>query len=138
MRTEHAALVASSLHLRQEQVEAVAALFDEGCTLPFIARYRKERTGSLDEVDLAAIRDRMAALAELDRRRNAVRASLEERGLLLPELGRALDAAKSLTEVEDLYLPFRPKRRTRASVARERGLEPLADLLWAQKGILPL
>ncbi len=138
MRTDHAALVASSLHLRQEQVEAVAALFDEGCTLPFIARYRKERTGSLDEVDLAAIRDRMAALAELDRRRNAVRASLEERGLLLPELGRALDAAKSLTEVEDLYLPFRPKRRTRASVARERGLEPLADLLWAQKGILPL
>ena len=138
MRTDHAALVASSLHLRQEQVEAVATLFEEGCTLPFIARYRKERTGSLDEVDLAAIRDRLETLGELDRRRDAVRASLEERELLSPELRRALDAARSLTEVEDLYLPYRPKRRTRASMARERGLEPLADLLWAQKGLLPL
>lgn len=138
MRTDHAVLVASSLHLRQEQVEAVASLFEEGCTLPFIARYRKERTGSLDEVDLAAIRDRLETLAELDRRRDAVRASLEERNLLSPELAQALNAARSLTEVEDLYLPYRPKRRTRAAVARERGLEPLADLLWAQKGLLPL
>ena len=113
---------------------ATAELLGSGATVPFIARYRKEATGSLDEVAVATVRDRMAQLAELDKRRGAILASLAERGLLDDELGRRVAGVDSLPVLEDLYLPHRPKRRTRGMVARERGLEPLAKALLAQTG----
>ena len=130
--------VARELGLRNGQVEAVGALLRDGATVPFIARYRKEATDSLDEVAIGAIRDRLSRLAELDKRRAAIVDSLRERGLLDPELAAALRAAATLTALEDLYLPFRPKRRTRATMARERGLEPLARLLFAQDPARPV
>ena len=126
--------VASALALRPKQVQAVAALLTEGATVPFIARYRKEATGSLDEVVLAAIRDQLVALAELDKRRETIVASLKERGLLSTELAQRIASARVRAELEDLYLPFRPRRKTRASAARERGLEPLADAITADDG----
>jgi protein Tex len=122
--------VAGELELRPTQVEAVAALLDDGATIPFVARYRKEATGSLDEVVLTRVRDRLTALRELEKRREAIVRSLGERDLLTTELHTALQAAATPAEIEDLYLPFRPKRRTRATMAREKGLEPLADLLF--------
>ena len=128
----HTAQVAGELRLRPAQVEAVASLLAGGATVPFIARYRKEATGELDEVAIAAIRDSLARLAELDARRDAILASLKERDLLTPDLEAKLLAAGTLAKLEDLYLPFRPKRRTRAMVAREKGLAPLAELLLAQ------
>jgi uncharacterized protein len=112
-------------------------LFSQGCTIPFIARYRKEATHSLDEVDLTNIRDLWHSLEDLDKRRKAIVESLEKRDLLTKELEKKLRDAPSLTTLEDLYLPYRPKRKTRASVAREQGLEPLAQVLFAQKGIDP-
>jgi len=132
MNTGHLQAVAAELSLSPQQVQATAALFDEGCTVPFIARYRKEATGSLDEVAITDIRDRLQQLADLDKRRESMLDSLTERELLTPELKAKLLAADTLTRLEDIYLPFRPKRRTRAMIARERGLEPLADLLLAQ------
>ena len=135
--SDHASLIAGELGIRAQQAEAVIRLLDEDATIPFIARYRKEATGSLDEVAVTAVRDRLAALRELDKRREAVLASLEERELLTPELRARLEAADALTVLEDIYLPYRPKRRTRASMARERGLEPLADLLVRQDRSLP-
>ena len=135
--SDHASLIAGELGIRAQQAEAVIRLLDEDATIPFIARYRKEATGSLDEVAVTAVRDRLAALRELDKRREAVLASLEERELLTPELRARLEAADALTVLEDIYLPYRPKRRTRASMARERGLEPLADLLVRQDRALP-
>jgi uncharacterized protein len=130
--------VAAELSLKPAQVRAVAELFEQGGTTPFIARYRKEATGSLDEVAIAAIRDRMEELAALDKRRAGMLSSLEERGLLTEKLRQALEHAQDKATLEDLYLPFRPKRRTRAAVARERGLEPLAELLLRQRGADPL
>nr|WP_321465304.1 Tex family protein [uncultured Desulfobulbus sp.] len=132
--TNHAHRIARKLQLTQQQVQTVTDLLDDGATIPFIARYRKETTGSLDEVQLSAIRDLQAELAELDRRRSSILSSLEERDLLSTELHAAVTAAPDLATLEDLYLPFRPKRRTRAQKARERGLEPLAQLLFSQKG----
>jgi uncharacterized protein len=126
--------IAGELSLSASQVAAVAKLVEEGATVPFIARYRKEATGSLDEVAVAAIRDRLEELAELDKRRDAMLASLEERGLLTAELKADLEKAQDKARLEDVYLPFRPKRRTRASMAREKGLEPLALALMAQLG----
>lgn len=133
MRAHHER-IARALSLEPRQVEAAARLLEDGATVPFIARYRKEATSSLDEVAIAAIRDQLATLAELDRRRTAIVRSLQERDLLSPELERQLARAQTRAELEDLYLPYRPKRRTRASVARERGLEPLADALCDQDG----
>lgn len=114
------------------QVAATAQLFAEGATVPFIARYRKEATGELDEVQVTSIRDRLEQLRAIDDRRAAILASLKERNLLTAELEKAIQAADSLTALEDIYLPFRPKKRTRATIAKEKGLEPLADLLLAQ------
>ncbi|MEM9459294.1 MAG: Tex family protein [Myxococcota bacterium] len=131
MRAHHER-IARALSLKPQQVEAVARLLEDGATVPFVARYRKEATSSLDEVAIAAIRDQLATLAELDRRRTTIVRSLQERDLLSPELERQLAGAQTRAELEDLYLPYRPKRKTRASVARERGLEPLADALCAQ------
>jgi len=130
----HCPRIAGELSLSLPQVVAVARLVDEGATVPFIARYRKEATGSLDEVVVAAIRDRLGDLAELDKRREAILASLDERGLLTAELKAAVDKAPDKARLEDIYLPFRPKRRTRAMMAREKGLEPLAKALMAQQG----
>lgn len=124
--------ISKELKLTPAQVKAVLSLFDDGCTVPFIARYRKEATGSLDETVITAIRDRAARMAELDKRRAAILDSLAERNLLTDELRAAVAAAPTMTALEDVYLPWRPKRRTRASIAAEKGLTPLADLLMAQ------
>ena len=124
--------IARELHLAGEQVEATVGLLDDGATVPFIARYRKEHTGSLDEVGITSIRDRLSQLRELRDRREAILASLEKRGLLSEELRKAVLCAESMAVLEDAYLPYRPKRRTRAAVARERGLESLALRLWGQ------
>lgn len=121
------------LALRRSQVERTVALFDEANTLPFIARYRKEVTGGLDEMQLAAFREQLNALRRLDERQETVVKTIEEQGKLTPELAEAIEAAETLQEVEDLYLPYKPKRRTRAQVARERGLEPLAEWVLAQE-----
>ena len=129
--SENLATIARELQITSKQVEATANLLGEGATVPFIARYRKEATGSLDEVAVAAIRDRLAQLEELDKRRQAIINSLKERSLLTAELESKIVAARSLVELEDVYLPFRPKRRTRASIARERGLEPLARGIYS-------
>ena len=126
-------VVSDELHLTLRQVEATAALLNEGATVPFIARYRKEATGSLDEVVITTIRDRLAQLEELDKRRQAILKSLEEQGHLTDALKQKVVAAESLAVLEDVYLPYRPKRRTRATVAREKGLEPLAHCLFAQE-----
>lgn len=114
-------------------VNAVAELLAEGATLPFIARYRKEMTGSMDEVMIANIRDRLEQLRELDKRRETIIASVEKQGKLTPELMGAIVAATTIAELEDIYLPYKPKRKTRASVAKERGLEPLAQKLFNQE-----
>ena len=124
--------IARELHLTGEQVEATVGLLDDGATVPFIARYRKEHTGSLDEVAITSIRDRLSQLRELRDRREVILASLEKRGLLSQELRKAVLAAESMAVLEDTYLPYRPKRRTRAAIARERGLESLALRLWGQ------
>jgi uncharacterized protein len=110
-------------------------LLEEGATVPFISRYRKEMTGSLDEVQIAAIRDRVEQLKELDKRREAILKSLTEMEKLSPELKKLINAATTLSLLEDIYLPYRPKRKTRASVAKEKGLQPLADLILEQNGI---
>ncbi|MCF7935271.1 MAG: RNA-binding transcriptional accessory protein [Synergistales bacterium] len=130
--------IAEELLLEHWQVEAVLRLMDEGCTIPFITRYRKEATGSLDEVDITRIRDRNDALAALDERKERILRSLRERELLSDELERAIAGAGTLQVLEDIYLPYRPKRTTRAARARERGLEPLALLLWEQSGHDPV
>src|SRR5258706_9048148 len=121
-----------TLGLPPSGVAAVIALLDEGNTVPFIARYRKERTGGLDEVQIRAVEERRAYLVELEDRRAAILASITEQGKLTPELEAKLKSATSKSELEDLYAPYRPRRKTRASVARERGLEPLAHKILAQ------
>jgi uncharacterized protein len=132
MLNEYHGRIATELLLSPRQVEATANLLDDGATVPFIARYRKERTGSLDEVAIASIRDRLEQLRQLGERREAILASLTERELLTDDLKAAIDDAETMAELEDLYLPYRPKRRTRAMIARERGLEPLAETLLEQ------
>ena len=132
-------VLAQEFHLRREQIDQTVALIDEGATIPFIARYRKERTGSLDDQILREIFDRLNYLRNLEKRKEEIRASITEQDKMTEALSRAIDAAKTLVEAEDLYRPYRPKRKTRASVARARGLETLAQLLLAQKpGVDPL
>ena len=126
---EHVLLLAAELKIKVFQVAATAQLFAEGATVPFIARYRKEVTGELDEVQVLAIRDRLEQLRTIDERRAAILSSLKERNLLTPELEKSVLGADTLTALEDIYLPFRPKKRTRATIAKEKGLEPLADLV---------
>jgi len=133
MNEKHLLKITQELNLRPRQVAATAVLLDDGSTVPFIARYRKEATGELDEVQITAIRDRLEQLGELDTRRDSILASLKERDLLTPELQAKIEAAETLSTIEDIYLPFRPKKRTRATIAKEKGLEPLADLLFAQE-----
>ena len=119
----------ASLNIPLHQVEAAAKLLGEGATVPFIARYRKEATGSLDEVQITSIRDELDRLKAIDERRASIKKSLQERNLLTAELEGKLDAAESLSKLEDVYQPFKPKRRTKATIAKERGLEPLAEFI---------
>jgi uncharacterized protein len=133
MNEAHIQKIAGELKVSPRQVLATAKLFAEGATVPFIARYRKEATGSLDEVAVTNIRERLLSLAELDQRREAILKSLAERNLLTDQLKADIAAADNITRLEDIYQPFRPKRRTRAMIAKEQGLEPLADLLFQQQ-----
>jgi protein Tex len=130
------ARIASELKVQPRQVAATARLFAEGATVPFIARYRKEATGSLDEVAITTIRERMLSMAEFDQRRDAIIKSLEERNLLTDALKGAIAKAETVTALEDIYQPYRPKRRTRAIIAKEQGLEPLTDLLFNGQGTI--
>jgi protein Tex len=125
-------LIAGKMGLHEWQVENVLRLLDDGATIPFISRYRKEMTGSLDEVKLLHIKDEYKRLKELDARRESVIKSIEEQDKMTPELRQKLEAALTMAEVEDIYLPYRPKRRTRATIAREKGLEPLAAIIMQQ------
>ena len=125
--------LAAEFGLKAGQVEKTVALIDEGNTIPFIARYRKEVTGSLDDTVLRDLNDRLTALRNLEKRKEEVSALIAAQEKMTPEIQAAIDNAKTITEVEDIYRPFRPHRKTRASVARERGLEPLAELLMAQE-----
>ena len=125
--------LARELNLRPEQVEKTVALIDEGNTIPFIARYRKEVTGSLDDSVLRTLDERLKTLRNLEKRKEEVRGLIDAQGKLTPEVSAAIEGAVTVTEVEDIYRPYRPKRRTRASIARERGLEDLAVLLFAQE-----
>ena len=124
--------ISAELGITAQQVRATSTLLEEGATVPFISRYRKEATGSLDEVQVAAIRDRLEQLKELDKRREAILKSIEEQGKLTPELKKAIDQAETMARLEDIYLPYKPKRKTKASVAKEKGLEPLATRIFAQ------
>ena len=127
--------IAQELHVTDRQVTDTAMMIAEGATVPFIARYRKEVTGSLDEVAITAIRDRLQQLEELESRRTAILKSLTERNLLTPELDEKIYSAETMSVLEDIYLPFRPKRRTRATIAREKGLELLAEKLFVQENM---
>ena len=135
MNEKHIAKISGELGITARQIQATADLLNEGATVPFIARYRKEVTGSLDEVAITSVRDRLNQLMELDERREAILKSLEERGQLTDELKEKILAAETMAVLEDIYLPYRPKRRTRATVAKEKGLEPLAQRLFAQEEI---
>ena len=138
MNETHIPKIAQELGLISKQVQATADLLNEGATIPFIARYRKEATDSLDEVAITAVRDRLNQLMELDKRREAILKSLEERGQLTDELKEKILSAETMVVLEDIYLPYRPKRRTRATVAKEKGLEPLAQLLFTQDDMDPV
>lgn len=131
----YALQIAEELHLTEEQVRNTLALLEGGATIPFISRYRKEATGSLDEVQIGQIRDLHLRYVELDKRRAAIIDSVSEQGKLTPELEAQFNAALTLSELEDLYLPYRPKRKTRATVAVEKGLEPLAKLISTQRQV---
>src|SRR5450631_4776529 len=130
--------IAGQIDVPLKGMSAVIELLDEGSTVPFIARYRKEVTGNLDEVQIRDIQEKLEYFRELEDRRETVLASIQEQGKLTPELKAKIDAALEKTELEDLYLPYKPKRRTKASIARDKGLEPLALFLWDQSDATPL
>src|SRR5438309_5612886 len=124
--------IAEELGVREHQVAAAISLLDGGATVPFVARYRKEATGALDDTQLRTLEERLRYLRELDERRAAILDSISQQGKLDDALKRAIDAADTKARLEDLYLPYRPKRRTKAQIAREAGLEPLAEVLLAR------
>src|SRR5256885_1512975 len=126
--------IAQALSVPLKSLVATIGLLDEGGTVPFIARYRKEATGNLDEVQIREIQEKIEYFRELEDRRETVLSSIGQQGKLTPELKARILAALEKTELEDLYLPYKPKRRTKASIAREKGLEPLALYLWEQSG----
>lgn len=130
-------LIATELHLSEHAVENTLKLLDEGCTIPFISRYRKERTEGLDEVQITAISDRAERLMEIQKRKETILKTINEQGKLTPELEKRIRNCWELTTLEDIYLPYKPKRRTRAQVARELGLEPLANLIFMQREANP-
>ena len=126
-------ILSQELGQKQEYVENVVTLIDEGNTIPFIARYRKETHGAMDDTTLRNLQTRLEYLRNLQQRREEVKNSIENQGKLTEELSAAIDAAATLAEVEDLYRPYKQKRRTRATVAKEKGLEPLAELILMQE-----
>ncbi|ERJ58280.1 Tex family protein [Sphingobacterium paucimobilis] len=128
----HEIIISNELSLTDRQVRTTIELLDEGATVPFISRYRKELTGSLDEVQITAIRDRIQQLRDLDKRREVILKSIEDQGKLTPELEQQIKEVATMAALEDIYLPYKPKRKTRASVAREKGLQPLAEFILAQ------
>jgi uncharacterized protein len=130
--TDHINKIAQELKLSNEQVGNTVSLLNEGATVPFIARYRKEVTGSLDEIQITHIRDRMDQLQALDKRREAILNSIREQEKLTPEIEKQINEAETMAELEDIYLPFKPKRKTRATIAKAKGLEPLAKMIMAQ------
>jgi len=130
--------IAQELAVREEQVAAAVALLDDGATVPFVARYRKEATGGLDDAQLRTLDERLRYLRELEERRTVILNSIREQGKLDDVLEAAIRIAESKGRLEDIYLPFKPKRRTKAEIAKEAGLEPLADLLLAQPERDPL
>jgi uncharacterized protein len=132
MNKRYVTLIAQLLQVKEWQVENAVTLFAEGATIPFISRYRKEATGSMDEVQVAEIKHRMGVYEELDDRKTTVLKSIEEQGKMTDELCGKIEACVVMSELEDIYLPYRPKRRTRASIAKEKGLEPLAELIMKQ------
>ena len=132
-QTIFAKLIAQSLNLGIEAVGNTLSLLEEGCTIPFISRYRKERTGALDEVQIAAISDENERLKEIQKRKETVIKTITDQGKMTPELQKRIEQCWESTELEDIYLPFKPRRRTRAQVAREQGLEPLAQILLLQR-----
>ena len=133
METKHIEIISKTFSLAGWQVENTLRLLQDGSTIPFISRYRKEATGSLDETQVSDVRDNHTKLVEMDKRRETILNSIEEQGKLTDELKQKIMEANSMTELEDLYLPYRPKKKTRASVAREKGLEPLAEIIMNQK-----
>lgn len=133
--TNYARSIAKALGLPEKQVSNTLELLDSGATIPFIARYRKEATGTLDEIQITQIRDMKERLVEIDKRRASIIDSIEEQGKMNAELKKKLENANSLTELEDLYLPFKPKRKTKASIAIEKGLEPLAIVIYDQSSV---
>jgi protein Tex len=134
MHSIHLDRISNETDLNRKHIAAVVSLLADGATVPFIARYRKEATGSMDEVSVITVRDRLEQLEKLDERREAILRSLTERELLSKELESRIQSASTLASLEDIYLPFRPRRRTRATIAREKGLEPLARRILLQKG----
>ena len=128
-------IISSELGISERQVANTVALLDDGCTIPFISRYRKERTGGLDETQVEAIFKRNEYYNELQSRKTTILAAIEKQGKLTPELESVIRNTWNLNDLEDIYLPYKPKRRTRAAVAREKGLEPLAKIIFAQKSI---
>ncbi|MEJ2156405.1 MAG: Tex family protein [Desulfobacteraceae bacterium] len=134
---DHSSIISQEFNIHINQIKAVQDLLSQDATVPFIARYRKEATGSLDETQITAIRDRLHQLTELDQRRETILNSLEKHGHLTDELKEKVMAAPSMTVLEDIYLPYKPKRRTKGTIAKERGLEPLARALFEQTGIDP-
>ena len=128
-----ARLIATEINARPEQSEAAIKLIDEGSTVPFIARYRKEVTGGLDDTQLRALSERLVYLRELEQRRDAILDSIRTQGKLTEALEKQIAGVVTKAELEDLYLPYKPKRRTKAEIARERGLQPLADAILADR-----
>ena len=125
--------LATEFSIKEENVEKTVELIDEGNTIPFISRYRKEVTGGLDDTTLRELFDRLQYLRKMEERRTEISSLIEAQGKLTPEITFALNNAKTLVELEDIYLPYRPKRKTRASVARDKGLEPLANYIMEQR-----
>ena len=130
--------ITRELEVRREQVEAAVGLIDEGNTIPFIARYRKEVTGALNDEQLRNLYERLTYLRNLEEKKAQVLSSIEEQGKLTEELRKQIEEARTLVVVEDLYRPYRPKRRTRATIAKEKGLEPLAEIILAQNPDRPI
>ncbi|MBR7134845.1 MAG: RNA-binding transcriptional accessory protein, partial [Bacteroidaceae bacterium] len=126
-------IISKELGFARERVRNVVDLLEGGATVPFIARYRKEATGSMDEVAIGNVKELHEKLKQIVQRKATIVATIEEQGRLTEELKRRIDACFDAVELEDIYLPYKPKRRTRATVARERGLEPLADFIWQQQ-----
>ena len=126
-------LISKALNIKADQISNTIALLEDGATIPFISRYRKEMTGALDEVQIADIKNRYDKLCEIEKRKQTILSTIEEQGKLSSELKNRIESSWDMTELEDIYLPYKPRRRTRAEIAREKGLEPLAKWLMIQQ-----